>query len=352
MHQGPGCIDYAKRYLILLSLVVAAVLVLYLLWKASDAIILVFAGILLSQLILAMTNRIKRWTQLPHPAAVGVVVCLLLGILVLGIWGMGPSVADQMQHMIDQVASTVEGLQERLGQSSLGRRFLRQASGVADLSKVGQFISRTVSLFSTILGGLVALVTVLFVGLYGALQPDLYVSGILRLVPRARRLRAKEVIETLSVALTRWFVGRLMAMAIVGILTWLGLFLLDIPLAVALAVTAALLDFVPNFGPILAALPAVLLALSAGPGKVAFVVGLYFLIQQLENVLVTPVIQRRAVSMPPILLIGAQLVLGLVLGLPGLIFATPLTVTGLVLVRMLYVEDVLGERTSSEVHDT
>jgi predicted PurR-regulated permease PerM len=132
-------------------------------------------------------------------------------------------------------------------------------------------------------------------------------------------------------------------MSLVGILTALGLWLLGVPLALILGLIAALLEFVPYIGTILSAVPAILLALLQGPMQALWVVLLYFVIQSIESYLLTPLVQQRVVSLPPALVLAAQVLMGVLFGAWGIILATPLTAALLVLVQMLYIEDILGD---------
>ena len=139
--------------------------------------------------------------------------------------------------------------------------------------------SRAGGVISTTLGGFGSLFVVLFIGLFVAFDPDLYLCGFLRLMPTRRRRRAAEVLSRIAETLQMWMLGKLASMAVVGVATWAGLALLDIPLALVLALLAAALTFIPNFGPVLSALPAPLLAFLQGPTKALWVVGLYVAIQ-------------------------------------------------------------------------
>jgi predicted PurR-regulated permease PerM len=140
-----------------------------------------------------------------------------------------------------------------------------------------------------------------------------------------------------------WMFGKVLSMIAVGALTWLGLGLLGIPLALSLAVLAAALTFIPNFGPVLSAVPAVLLGLMNSPARAAYVALLYVGIQTAESYVLTPIFQKKAGALPPALLIVAQVAMGSLSGGIGLAVATPLTAALLVLVRHLYVEDVLSQ---------
>lgn len=135
-----------------------------------------------------------------------------------------------------------------------------------------------------------------------------------------------------------WLVGKLLSMSIVGLLTTAGLWLLGVPLALAFGLIAAALTFVPNIGPVLSVVPPALLALTDEPRVAAYVVALYVGIQTVESYAITPIIQRRTVSLPPALTITAQVALGFLVGALGVAVATPLTAAVMTIVRVLYVE--------------
>lgn len=135
-------------------------------------------------------------------------------------------------------------------------------------------------------------------------------------------------------------------MILIGSLTTAGLWLLDVPLALTFGVLSALFTFIPNIGPPLAILPAILLALTLSPTRALYVLLLYLVIQTVESYLLTPLLQQRVVSLPPALTISAQILMAVLLGGLGLALATPLTAVSLVLVKMLYVEDVLNANSA------
>jgi predicted PurR-regulated permease PerM len=195
--------------------------------------------------------------------------------------------------------------------------------------------------FSTTLGALVNIAVVLFMGVYMAINPGWYRRGVLRLISPPRRARAREILDAIGHTLRWWLFGRAVGMTIVGIMTTLGLWLLGVPFAAGLGVLAGLLDFVPFAGPILAAAPGVLVALSDGTIQVIYVLLLYFSIQLLEGYVLTPLIELRSVHLPPALTIGAQVLLGVLVGPIGVAVATPLTAVIVVLIEKLYVEDKL-----------
>lgn len=186
----------------------------------------------------------------------------------------------------------------------------------------------------------------LFIGLFLAYDPQTYRNGLVRLIPIKKRKRAQEVLDEVTSTLRWWLVGKFFSMAIIGFFTTIGLWLLGVPLAITLGLIAAILTFVPNLGAILATLPAVLIAASQDLDKAFYVVILYIVIQTVESNVITPTIQEKTISLPPALTISAQLLMAILVGGLGLVLATPLTAMLVVLLRMLYIEDVLNENPS------
>ena len=190
------------------------------------------------------------------------------------------------------------------------------------------------------------LVVILLIGLYLAVDPGIYARGLRVLVAPSLRPRAAEVLDDVGDTLQGWLVAQLLSMSVIGVLTLLGLWLLGIPLAPVLALIAALLTFIPNIGPVLAAVPAILLGLADGPMAALWVALLYTAIQTAESYFITPLIQQRAIALPPALILSAQLLMGTLFGILGLALATPLAAAGLTLTRKLYVDGYLEREPS------
>jgi predicted PurR-regulated permease PerM len=190
-------------------------------------------------------------------------------------------------------------------------------------------------------------VVVLFLGLYFAAEPRLYLKGMLKLVPKSAEQRGGEVLCRTGEQLRHWLFGKLSLMAFVGISTSIGLWWLNMPLILSLATLAALLDFIPNIGPIISAVPALLIAFTKGPVTALEILVLYVAVQVIESYILQPLVQKRAVSLPPSVTLLSQVLVGSLFGSLGLILATPLTVAGLTMLNMLYVEDILKKRPAA-----
>lgn len=196
------------------------------------------------------------------------------------------------------------------------------------LGNVALQVANIVAVAVAVLAALVFLGFLAFYVLTGAALPR-----ILQRVSPKLRLRASRVLAPIASTLRGWILGRLVSMAVVGGLTVLGLFLLEIPYAVTLGLIAAMLGLVPSIGPIIAVVPAAALAFTVGPAHVLYVLGLYLGISLVDGLLLTPWIEKRTVGVPPTVAIVGQLVAGVVAGLPGVIIATPILALLLVIVR-------------------
>ncbi len=322
-----------------------------LVWLAYDALLLVFACVLVAVLLYDLSCRLKKWLPIPRGMALVLVVLLFFLVLGIGGWLMAPQVAQQANELADAVPKSFERLRASLEEHKLLRSLAINLPPTEKLmARVSSMLPQAGLFFSGVLGVIGNIAIISFVGTYFAAQPHVYINGAVMLVPHRKRQRAREVIDELGATLGQWLFGKLVSMLIVGVVTGVGLALLGVPLALVLGILAGLLDFIPYLGPIMAGVPAVLLALSESPTMALYVVLLFLGVQVIEGYLLLPLIERRTVSLPPALTIIMQVLLGTVFGLAGVALATPLTAVLMVLITMLYVQDVLGDpvKTPSE----
>jgi predicted PurR-regulated permease PerM len=162
----------------------------------------------------------------------------------------------------------------------------------------------------------------------------------------------REVFKQAYDVLKGWFLGQLLSMSILGLLMTTGLWLLDVPLALTLGVFTAIMTFIPNFGPLIAGIPTVLLALSASPMTGFYTLIWVFIVQNMEGTFITPMVHRNIISLPPALIISTQILLASVYGFIGLVVAMPLVALGMVFVKTLYIEDVLETNMNNETSDS
>jgi len=309
-----------------------------------------FWRILLAVLFHSVARWLHRKTGIGERYALALSILILVAGVGLGIWTMAPAVGSQASQLADRLPTAIDKLRDQLMTYDGAAHLAQNADRLRDLlpgdTKRTEYVA---GFFSSRLGALGNAAFILFVGLFLAIEPRLYIRGLLQLVPRQHQARAREVLMETGGALQGWLVAKLIAMAVIGILTSAGLYALGVELALILGIIAALLSFVPNFGPIIAVVPAALIALVAGTDTALYVLLLYAAIQAVESYGLTPFLQKRIVDMPPALLLAMQVLLGVLAGLLGVIFATPLTAAAMVMIRMWYVEDALGHHQNDDV---
>lgn len=335
--------SYIRRVMVTVKIVVLAGLLVALLISAASVFLLVFAAILMAVFLRGCGDWLAERTPLSSGWAVLSVVLVLLLIAGGGASLIIPHALGQIGDLGTEIADALKELETSLERSSWGQELLSFVPDLGDLQgQAGSVIQRTQGIFSTTLGVLASLVLVLFIGFYLAASPSTYTRGLVLLFPQRYHQRVRQILRELQITLTRWLLGRLLGLIVVGIATWIGLMVLGIPLALTLGLLAALMSFVPNIGPILSVIPALLLALVEGPDKALWVLVLYSGIQGLESYLLTPLVAKRAVSLPPVLTIVVQVLMAAPFGILGLLMAGPFATVLMVLVKMVYVDDVLG----------
>lgn len=322
----------------------ALVLVLLVVSQFVEVLLTVFAGILLAVLLSGITHELSYGTVLPRGLALLLTITGFAAILV-GLWSLaGPDISVQLSALADILPSATQRLADRLRSTIQEYAWLERVLDPSQLlPPVSSVVGGVTNAFRGTLNIIVNTFIVLFIGIYGAATPEKYVNGMVWLVPDSQRARAREILHALGRALRWWLTGRFIMMLIVGILTAVGLSLAGIPSPVALGLVAALFSFVPYLGPILSVLPAVLVASILSLTKVLYVLLVYGTVQLMESYLIDPLVQERAVHIPPAAVITAQFIGGVGAGAVGVLLATPLAVVVIILVQTLYVEDVLGD---------
>ncbi len=310
--------------------------------ELGDVCLLVFAAVLLACVLRGAAERLSRPVGLSPGWALALIVLALAAAVGLAVWLRGPALVDAMTDLAGRLNQHLGDMWSAMDASDWGRQVATRLRNY--VSGAGQHIAgMAAGVATSTLGGLGSLAVLLVSVLYLAASPGPYLRGTLAVLPPAWRPRGRTVMSDLGSTLRWWFVGQLMDMLVVGTLSGIGLALLGVPLASTLGVVAALCNFVPYVGALAGAVPAVFVALGQGGRPALWVVVLYCGVQTLEGYVIAPLIQRRTVSLPPVLTILSQTMLGTLFGPMGLILATPLVAAGTVAVRRVWVEGVLGD---------
>lgn len=315
-------------------------------WHFAATLFLIFAGMLLGVALNAMTGLLGRVVPLPQPVRLAI-VCLALAAMLSGIVFLGgTTIAQQATVLSNTIKSQLTNVKTFLESYGVDTSFfdlgsfaatphasdaaaaapstphLPSASTIA--SSGGAILGQT---FKVVLGAVSAVgnfFIVLFLGLAFAAQPSVYRNGLLLMAPARHRARATVIIDRIGYTLERWLIAQIITMAAVFLVTWIGLAVIGIPSSFILGIQAGLLAFIPTIGAILGGLIVVLASLASGwvAGLSAFV--LFLGVHALESYILTPIIQRQALDIPPATLFAFQILLGVVFGIWGLALALPL----------------------------
>jgi predicted PurR-regulated permease PerM len=311
---------------------------LCLVWLLGDVLLLMFAAALAALGLRGVADLLARVTPLGPGVSLLIVVVIILALFGATLGWAGPRLVSEAAQLQDQMLHQATALRAWLHTNSWGSELLHYLppalGGSADSAGLVPRFSGTIAgALSSAIGAVGTAVLIIAAALYFAASPAPYVNGPLRLVPHRHRNRIRDVLGTVGQTLQAWLAGQLVDMLVVGILIGGGLALLGVPLPFILGVIAALLNFVPYVGAVGGAVPAILIAISQGPEQALLVGALFAVVQALEGNVISPLIQQRAVDLPPAATILAQTTLGVLFGLPGVVLATPVAAAVLAALR-------------------
>jgi predicted PurR-regulated permease PerM len=335
-------VRYVQKLLVTLAFGALAVVA----WRWSHVLLLAFGAVLAAVLFRAIADPIRDRTPLDAGGSLALAVVVVIGVVLATLWFAGAQVWSQFDVLREVLPRAWAAVQARLAEFEAGRRLLAelQAAGQEPgvVARFGGILGRLGRATTLAVGALADLLLVVVAGLYLAAAPARYRDGALGLLPASARGAVAETFEETARALRRWLLGTGAAMVAMGVMVAVGTALLGLPSPLALGLLAGLAEFVPILGAVLSAVPGLLVALAIGPQAALSTLVLYVGLHQVEGQLVIPLVQGRAVSLPPALIVFALLAFGLLFGPLGVMFATPLTVVLSVFVRKLYVERMLA----------
>ena len=294
------------------------------LWYARTAILLAFAGILLAIVLYGASRALEELTALSRLlmlAAVVIAIAIFFGLIMAT---AGPTLAVQIAQLARGIAAGATTLTKEVASFADQANLLQNVDLVQMLSgflSPWGIATGATSVALAIVGLFSAGLIVVFFGIYFAADPQTYVTAAARIAPEERRGATLQMMYETGDLLRRWLIGQGISMAIIGSFTYVGLLILGVPIPFVLVLFAGLAGFLPYLGPIIGAVPMVLVAGGESLDLALWVVGLYAIIQFLESYLLTPLIQARAVSLPPAVVILNQLVFGAGTARPGARYA-------------------------------
>jgi len=335
---------FTQRCILVISLVIAVLLIAF----GIDFFFMLFASVVLAVFLISIAVKIKSWLKIKYGLALTISVLLIVIITVGTGFLIYPSLNEQAAQMQKEIPQSINKLREHLSQTSWGKDLLKNIEDQGGIVKGNKkdIVNSATAIFSATISSFANIFVVLVIALFFAADPHLYKKGLLYLIPARAVRKADKLIHKCYETLANWLKGKFLSMGVVGVLTYIGLIVLDFPIPLVLSLIAMVLTFIPNIGPIIAMVPAMLIGLVKGPEQALYAAVLYMIVQTLESYLITPYINKKAVDLPPALTLAWQVFLGIFLGGFGLFMATPLLAIIFVLVNDLYVKDYLKKRSA------
>lgn len=323
-----------------LGIAALVVAILAALWFARHVLVLLFAAILIALILTSLTNLVRRVFHVGRKLALAIAWVLVAGTLVgLGFWVV-PSIADEFGALAERLPKVFSDARAKVENSSVFQKFQAVAPAMKDIvpkdsgGNVAKFFSSSFEAVSSF-------VFVLFSAIFIATAPQTYRRMLVVMFPPRLRAEVNFTVNRLVCTLKFWLLGQAIAMVAVGILTGTALALAGVPFAAELGLLAGLAEFIPFVGPILIAIPALLMGLSEGTDKFLIVLAIVIGIQFFEGNVLQPLVQRKAIELPPVVMLTSMAIMGAAFGLLGLFVAAPLVASILVLVEEWYLKRVL-----------
>lgn len=342
----PAHRSYVRRAVGTVLLVAAAGVLLALFILGIEVLFAAFGGVLLAVFLRACTDVVKRYTRMSDGWALTTALLVILLIITATGWLLAPQVSAQLEELSERLPQILSEAEDFLRERAWGVWVLEQIQDQGENAE-GQIGNQVSGFVSGLSRWSSYVLTSLFVGLFGAANPSLYTRGIVHLTPLRHRERVRELISEIAHTLRWWLIGQALAMLVIGISTTIVLMVFGIPMAIVLGIIVGILGFIPYLGPLLGAVPVAMIAAMEGLKTFLYVMGAYTVVQVLEGYIATPLIQRKTVYLPPVFTIISQILLGMVIGMLGFIYATPLAAVVLVMSRF-YRMDILEDDTAKK----
>jgi predicted PurR-regulated permease PerM len=340
-------------------------------WTFAATLFLIFAGMLLGVALTAMTHLLGRVVRLAHSLRLAIVCLVLAGMLSGIVFLGGATIAQQATVLSNTIKSQLVTVKAFLEKNGIDTSYLdfgntsavpatdsttttpapppthNLPSAGALASSGGAIVSQTLKVLLGTVSAVGNFFIVLFLGLAFAAQPGVYRAGLLFMTPARHRARATIIIDRIGDTLERWLIAQIVTMAAVFFVTWIGLAVIGIQSSFILGIQAGLLAFIPTVGAIIAGLIVVLASLASGWVAALSAFILFLGVHAMESYVLTPIIQRQALDIPPATLFAFQILLGVVFGIWGLALALPLMAIAKVMIDHFKAEGISAEVTTA-----
>jgi predicted PurR-regulated permease PerM len=329
-------LTYIQKVWHTVAIVALLVVVILIARVAFNVLLMILCGVLISVYFHGLGDLIERHTHFSRRWAMIISVGGSFAILGILLWFMGTTIQNQVSQLSNTLPSTINTARAKMAETPLGHKVLDYFSG--DNSQ--RLMTTAQSFFSTSFGVLGNIYIIFLLGIFFTASPSLYKDGIIMLIPEDKKFMGRYIMNRISLSLKGWLKGMMLSIVLITIMLTIGLSIIGIPVALVLALIAGMLKIIPNFGSLGAMIPGVLLALTMGTNTAIIVALLYIVSQTIVSNIVTPLIQKKMINLPPALTIISQIIMGTLSGALGIIMAVPLLAILFVLVDELYVKKI------------
>ncbi|HTE95687.1 MAG TPA: AI-2E family transporter [Bradyrhizobium sp.] len=340
-------------------------------WYFAATLFLIFAGMLLGVALNAMTNMLGRVVSLTHSLRLTIVCLVLAGLLSGAVFLGGATIAQQATALSGTIKSQLVGVKAFLERNGIDTSYFELGnpaaaptdsstpatsgaptthnlpSAGAIASSGGAIVSQTLKLLLGTVSAVGNFFIVLFLGLTFAAQPSVYRTGLLFMAPVRHRARATVIVDRIGETLERWLIAQIITMFAIFLVTWIGLAIIGIQSSFILGIQAGLLGFIPTVGALIGGLIVVLASLASGWVAAASAFVLFLGVHALESYILTPILQRHALDIPPATLFAFQILLGVVFGIWGLALALPLMAIVKVMIDYFKADEIAADAVAA-----
>lgn len=343
IHRGS---NFAKKVWITVGITAFVAIMILIIYKTFNVFLLLLAASLIALFFNAVSSKIMKWTGLKDGVSLAVTIILMILLAGLFFWLVGAEAQKQYDEMQETVPVMIDNAQSYLNKTTLGQKISNQITDIENQKKVLPFLQ---DFFKSSFGVFGDLYIVVFLAMFLSVSPFDYLNGVVNLVPRRGKAKAKLLFENIGYNLRKWIKGAMISGFVIFVLISIACLILGVDMWLILAITAGLLNVIPNFGPIIAMIPAVMVALLTSPTQALLVAGSFILVQAIEGNFITPNIQKKLLSIPPALLISFQVLMGTLSGGWGIVLAVPMLVVVITVVKNLYIDENTGLETDGPI---
>jgi predicted PurR-regulated permease PerM len=306
-------------------------------WWFRGVLLMAFASVLIAVALSALAEGLSRVTKLPRRAALGVVTLLTIGFVAGALALFGWRIVDQYDEILERTRTSLAELMNLARAHGWTQFLLNRLAGARIEGATAQLAPTLASTLGSIGQTAAYAAIVVASGVFLAIEPKRHLAGALVLIPPSARPAAEAFVVRAGALLRKWLISRLIVMVAIGVLSSIGLLLLHVDGAIALGLTGGLLTFIPLVGALIAAVPAILVALAQSPLQAVYVALMYWAVHFIEGTFITPYVQDKEAELPPVLTMYSALVAAVIFGPGGVFLSSPLALLAILAARMFYV---------------